>query len=74
MSKMATTLHSTRVQWQWGRSLRPAHGRERGTKKLTQAERKQEVEALPRVPPTADHWVQPHRRKRAVVRLAADHH
>jgi hypothetical protein len=74
MSKMAMISHSTRVQWQWGRSSRPAHGRELGTKKLTQAERKQEVEALPRVPPTTDHWVRPDRRKRAVVRSAADHH
>jgi hypothetical protein len=74
MSKMATTLHSTRVQWQWGRSSRPAHGRELGTKKLTQVDGKQEVEALPRVPPTADHWVRLDRRKRAVVRSAADHH
>jgi hypothetical protein len=74
MSKMATILHSTRVQWQWGRSSRPAHGRELGTKKLTQVDGKQEVEALPRVPPTADHWVRLDRRKRAVVRSAADHH
>jgi hypothetical protein len=74
MSKMATISHSTRVQWQRGQSSRPVHGRELGTKKLTQAERKQEMEALPRVPPTADHWVWPDRRKRAVVRSVADPH
>ena len=73
MSKMATTLHSTRVQWQRGRSSRPTHGREHRTKKLTQAEHKQEVEALPRIPPTTYHWVQPHRRKHAVVRSVVDH-
>jgi hypothetical protein len=67
MLKMAMTSHSTRVQWQRGRSLRPAHGRECRTEKLTQAKRKQEVETLPRVPPTEDRWVQPHGRKRAVV-------
>jgi hypothetical protein len=67
------TSHSTRVQWQWGQSLRPTHGRKRGTEKLTQAERKQEVEALPRVPPTIDRRVQPRRRKRAIVRSVADH-